>query len=184
MSRNKLLFLLILSFLVGLWIALLQNVWHDDQEAGDVYTGKEHPEGVSRSVKDSESTSGSEEESGMPDLSGLAQGQGEVLFEIPPGGSDGKEWQEMSTESSVGTKNDDVFWPDFDGKTEAIEEQINEIRDDINRVTLEAVDYSLNSIPFVSADPDSVHWHVSGSEVKLEIKIPAEDISIGPKDWK
>ena len=131
-------------------------------------TAPENPHGGSGSISRPQ----------LPDMTGLAVGTGHVGVDLPSH-EDGVARMSQELETPAGDSRAEVSWPRTSGKVRELEEQLRDIRDDVNDATLEAVSRTLNALPFVSAEPEEAEWHVSGGRIELEIRIPAEDIKIG-----
>jgi hypothetical protein len=116
----------------------------------------------------------------LPPLQGFSAGTGEVRVEIPESTMDigalGKSFSDVDPDEDKG-----LVWPETSGKFKKIEDQVREIQEEVDEVTLDTVSRTLNLLPFVSAEPEEAEWHISGGKIELEIKIPVEDIKIGSK---
>lgn len=181
MKKGKCFFLLTLAFILGLFAALLKRPSPPSgpaiqaQQEGVLPEGSKQEAGVAAIRQDSRSSSPA-----LPDLQGMSVGTGKVLAEVPQPRVD---LQRLGEDFSAppAEREDDLVWPKTSGKLKKIEDQVKEIRDEIDEVTLDTVSRALNSLPFVSAEPEDAEWHISGGEIGLEITIPVEDLKIGPK---
>lgn len=178
MKLRTLLVLLILALVCGGGFALFMRL-SAERRSLPALSEEAKPPSLTVPARPPEgSETGNAGHSPLPDMSGLAVGSGRAGVDLPVD-DDGTARMKQELADPSGDSVDGVSWPRTSGKVRELEEQLREIRDDVNEVTLEAVSKTLNALPFVSADPEEAEWHLSGGRIELEIRIPAEDIKIG-----
>lgn len=180
--RKWILFLLVLAVVFGIIAAAHLKRPSPSSDPGNAINN----EALSDKIEDVMSEEGrslAEDEPDdpeLPDLRGMSVGTGEAQPETLRSAVNlRKIGEDLSAPSS--DKDKGFAWPKTSGKVKKIEDQIREIRDDIDEVTLDTVTRALNALPFVSAEPEDAQWHFSGGEIELEITIPVEDIKIGSR---